>query len=566
VTVRQRLRLRDCLTRIELSSIVALGIVNSATVLLLILAMRHVLGTIAGNAGQAAAPSSLFGVVGLILVALCHSTLRGLEFSVPETISFRSIHRLRLRIHGHMLGMSARQIQHRSRGSLILRLTGDLTMLRTWFSRGLGPAIISGLSFTACIVAVALISVPIAAAVTGCFGVGFAASLLCGQRLQRLTARVRRKRSLLTSNVDEQVNALAVIQVAGRTRGEQSRLSQQSESLTLSLIQEARTRGVLRGISSASGWMALCAAIAIGAQELSQGRTDLGSIVVAIVVARLLQGYARSLGLAHDYWRRAQVSRRKLEDFFNSSSRNLYDPALDKLEHNRAAIVFDDVSLPGALQSFTATVEAGRHVAIVGPSGAGKTTLLQMVSRMADPTTGRVLIGDQDISQCQIASVHRKIGMVGPDLPLMRGTVRRNLCYRHPNATDQDLATLIRRYRLGPLLNSFAGHLDHWITEGGANLSLGERQRLELCRALFGAPPILLLDDAMTALDEESRRFFREVIGRYAGTIISVTDDPADIGAADVVWSLDGGRLQHEETARQFLDLNKSRRPLALVG
>lgn len=555
---RQTLRMRDCLTRSEIITVLGTALASAASVILLFLSMKTVLKTLEYGTTSLTRSENLTALAILLAAATAHSVLKGLEFAVPEAIGFRAVSRLRMSLHKHMSGMSARQIQHRSRGSLILRLTGDLTMLRTWLSRGLGRGIIAGISMMACIIIVGTISPKLAGVITICVFSGIIVSFAIGRRLQKVTARVRRKRSLLTSNIDEQVHGLATIQTSGRFNGELSRLARQSESLTASLVREARLRGWLRSTASASGWLAMCGIIGLGGFDIANGALDLSSVMVAIVATRLLQGYVSTLGLVYDYWCRAEVSRRKLEDFLNSSSQLLADPALEPLRHNRAPIRFESLSVDGALQDITALVPAGWHVAIVGPSGSGKTTLLHAIARMVQPQKGSVFIGDQDLASCQIASVFRKIGLVSPDLPLLRGTIRRNLCYRKPAAGDAEMSALLTRCGLKPLVDSFSDGLDHWITEEGRNISAGERQRLALARAMMGSPPILLLDEPIALLDRKNRQIFRRIIAQYAGTILHVTEDPDDIAIADLVWTMENGRLVSTETSQSYL--NRMRR------
>lgn len=551
---RQVLRLRECLTRSEIMTVIAIALASAVSVIFLFLSMKTVLKTLEHGNTSLTISENLTALAILLAAAIAYSALKGLEFAVPEAIGFQAVNRLRLSLHKHMSGMSARQIQHRSRGSLILRLTGDLTMLRTWLSRGLGRGTIAGISMLACILIVATISPKLAGVITICLFSGIIASLAIGRRLQKVTARVRRKRSLLTSNIDEQVHGLATIQTSGRFNGELSRLARQSESLTASLVKEARLRGLLRSAASASGWIAMCAIIAVGGFDIANGALDLSSIMVAIVATRLLQGYVSTLGLVYEYWCRAEVSRRKLEDFLNSSSRLLADPALEHLRHSRAPIRFESLRVDGALQDITALVPAGWHVAIVGPSGSGKTTLLHSIARMVKPQDGSVFIGDQDLESCQIASVFRKIGLVSPDLPLLRGTIRRNLCYRKPSAGDAEISALLTRCGLKPLVDSFSDGLDHWITEDGRNISVGERQRLALARAMMGSPPILLLDEPIALLDRKNRQIFRRIIAQYAGTILHVTEDPDDIAIADLVWTMENGRLVSVEAPQTYLN------------
>lgn len=501
-------------------------------------------------------PQNALGLLPLIaafgVAALSIAGLRTLQFSVTERIGLDVVRRLRMVIYGHMSGMAPRQIQHRSRGSLILRLTGDLTMLRTWISRGIGRGIISATVIACGTVLMALFSVKIALSVLAIFALGAVVSMRSGKRLAKLTRSVRRRRSLVTSNIDEQINALSVVQLFGRSKGESARLSRQNEALTHFLRREANVRGILRGISTATGWLAVLAVLVLGAFEVSAGQMSIGALAAVVTVVRYLNTPFRNLGLAHDYWRRAQVSQRKLDDFLRSSTRELNDTTKEKLRVRRGEIVFENVSVEGVLHNLNLTAKGGSHIALMGHTGAGKSSLLGLVSRMSDPDQGQICIDGQNLSDCTLISTYDQIGVVSPDLPLMRGTVRRNLTYRHPDATEAEINQIIAACNLGPVLAALPDGLDSWITEGGMNLSLGQRQLLALARAMLGNPPVLLLDEPMANLDAPTRQVVQTSLNRYCGTILTVTHDKDEALCADEVWTLESGAVKSVESRETY--------------
>jgi ABC-type multidrug transport system fused ATPase/permease subunit len=125
----------------------------------------------------------------------------------------------------------------------------------------------------------------------------------------------------------------------------------------------------------------------------------------------------------------------------------------------------------------------------------------------------------------------------------MRGTVRRNLMYRNPQASDDELQRIIMSCHLDEVLAVLPAGLDTWLNEAGNNLSSGQRQRLALGRALLGNPPILLLDEPTVNLDEASKEVFRRVITHHQGTVLLVTHDPAEAALADDVWMMRNGSI-----------------------
>ncbi|MBA2243768.1 MAG: ABC transporter ATP-binding protein [Gemmatimonadetes bacterium] len=490
----------------------------------------------------------------LAVVALVSALLRATEFRIAERIGYEFVRKLRMAMYAHLQGMAPRQIQYRSRGSLILRFTGDLTMFRTWISRGLSRGIVAGIMVLGGAVVLFVLNPWLSLTMLSFLFMGSALSLSLGRRLRGVTRVVRRKRSALTSNVDEQVHSLAVVQVFRRSAGEYVRLSRQNDSLTRTLFREAAMRARLRGVSTGTGLLAAVAVMAVGVYEIDRGRATLGLIVAAVYAARALATPVRNIGLAHDYWQRAHVSRSKILDFLGSRSRDLDQPGLEKLRVRRARVEFRNVSVEGALREISATAPPGELVAIMGPTGAGKSTLLSLLARFIEPDQGEVVINGRPLSDFTIRSTYRNVGIVSPDLPLMRGTIRRNLTYRKRTASEEEVQRVVLACRLDEILTGLPGGLDSWVTEGGKNLSMGQRQRIALGRALMGNPPLLLLDEPTANLDPESKDVFHRVMTRHLGTVLLVTHDSAEAALADQVWRMESGRVVEVLSGEEYRD------------
>lgn len=513
-----------------------------------------------GAAAERLDSQALTALGALALVVVVHSWLRAVEFSVAEKIGYDVVRRLRMAMYGHLQGMTQQQFQHRARGGLLLRFIGDLSMLRTWISRGLLGGLTALIVLVGTLITLVVLNVWIGLSIVAVLAAGAALSLGSGRQMRSATRIMRRRRSLLISNIDEQMNALPVVQVFGRARGEYARLSRQNESLHKALCRMASLRGRLRGISSAAGLLAVVAVLAVGLLEVRRGYASVGLVVAALIVTRQLNVPVRTLGLSHDYWHRARVSRGKVSDFLRSSSRGLEPEGLDRLKVRRGGIEFRDVMVSGALDGLTAAAPAGEVVAITGGTGSGKSSLLGLVCRMVDAEAGEVLVDGQPLSATTPASTYPHVGVLSPDLPLMRGTIRRNLTYGYRDATPEEVQRVVLATGLDEVLAGLDLGLDTWVTEGGRSLSLAQRQRIALARALMGNPTILLLDQPTAGLGEDSKDRFRQTLAHHQGTVLLVTHDPDELAMADQVWLMDAGRVADSLSGEEY------RRRLWLAG
>ena len=207
------------------------------------------------------------------------------------------------------------------------------------------------------------------------------------------------------------------------------------------------------------------------------------------------------------------------------------------------------------LKGITLRVDPGTMLALVGPSGAGKTTLSTMVARLYDPTSGAVRIAGLDLRQVRQASLHRAVGVVTQDAHLFHDTVRANLLYARPDASEAELFDALRAAHVEPLVQRLPEGLDTVVGERGHRLSGGEKQRVAIARLLLRSPRIVVLDEATAHLDSESEAAVQQALdSAMAGrTSIVIAHRLSTVRKADSIAVVDRGRIVEQGTHAELL-------------
>ncbi|MGI5940416.1 MAG: ABC transporter ATP-binding protein [Thermoleophilia bacterium] len=524
-----------------IAQVVAIGLARSVVLVPTVLLLRNAVDALIVNVSST---STFLWIIGaLAALGLAGAGLRSLQFSVSESIGYDYVRRLRMVMYTHLQGMEARQLLNTSRGAILLRFLGDLNSIRTWVSRGIARAIVASIFIIAALATLIYINPLIAAAVTGVLLIGAGLSVPAARKVRKASRLVRRQRANLSMNLTEQIHSMGSVQTLGRASGEYDRLDRQNQRLTNRLVNYAWRRGALRIIPGAAGSLAVVSVLAVGAIEVNAGRVSVGSVAAAMILARLMITPVRELGLAFDYVQAARVSQEKIRQFLCRPCRQKDGSELPGLQVQKGCIEFRDVSIHGCLKNVTATAGPNQIIALVGPNGSGKSSMLAAVSRLIDPDGGQVLVDDQPIAECSTRSCSREISLMSPALPLLRGSIRRNLLYRWRTAPDSELQRVIGLCGLEDLIANSPHGLLSTIKEGGTNLSSGQRMRIMFARAIVGSPKILLLDDPFNGIDQEGVEVLRQVLLHYRGTVIIATHNAEDAAMADVVWRMEDGHI-----------------------
>ena len=224
-----------------------------------------------------------------------------------------------------------------------------------------------------------------------------------------------------------------------------------------------------------------------------------------------------------------------------------------RLEYENVSFAYE--GNPAVLHQVNFTVEAGRTVALVGPSGGGKTTICSLLPRFYDVTEGAIRIDGHDVRDWKLASLRSAIGLVQQDVYLFAGTIRDNILYGRPDATDSEVVAAAKQANIHEFITSLENGYDTYVGERGVRLSGGQKQRISIARVFLKNPAILILDEATSALDNESERHIQKALEQLAKnrTTLIIAHRLSTIRHADEIVVINEGRIQERGTHGELL-------------
>ncbi|MEM8770887.1 MAG: ABC transporter ATP-binding protein/permease [Pseudomonadota bacterium] len=304
----------------------------------------------------------------------------------------------------------------------------------------------------------------------------------------------------------------------------------------------------------------LVASAIIAGYGAANGSLKAGDITAVILMLTNIYRPLNILGFAWREIKQGAVDIEKLFDLLDLEPEVKDVSGAHDLSSAHGAIRFEHVSFvhdgrATGLDDVSFDASGGAFIGLVGPSGAGKSTILKLLFRFYDPNEGRILIDGVDIKDVSQHSLRASMGLVPQDVVLFNDTLRFNLAYARPEASDEDIMAAARRAQLGAFIDSLPNGLETRVGERGLKLSGGEKQRVGVARAILLDPPILILDEATSSLDSETEEEVQKALreAAHGRTTLAVAHRLSTIANADYILVLNKGRIVERGTSDELL-------------
>ncbi|MFD8828527.1 ABC transporter ATP-binding protein, partial [Streptomyces sp. NPDC059605] len=533
--------------RAVLGATLLMVLAASASGLVQPLVAQHVLDGLGEKRGV------LGPVVLLAALVVLGAALTGLQSWWQQRTSERVVRQIRTELVHRLIRLRVPELEHRSPGDLIARVTSDSVLVQNAATEGMVMVANGVLSILGAVVLMGVVH-PGLLGVTAAVMVAVAVVMgLILPHIRKAVARAQESVGAIGATLDRTLGAYRTVKANGAEGRETLRAEAAVEEAYRAGLTGARYVAWVKVLSGVSIQAAFLAVLGVGGALVASGSLTVSALIAFLLYVFYLASPIGSLVAGLSTLQQGLGAIGRIEQVRHMPAEDDVDvpPADTPAEGGAPPVEFDDVrfSYPGrgpALRGISCTVPGGTRTALVGLSGAGKTTLFALLQRFHELDSGAIRIDGVDISTLPRAEVRRRIAYVEQESPVMAGTVEDNLRYAAQDVTAEDIAEVLRLTRLDSLIARLPEGLRTEVGNRGVTLSGGERQRLAIARALLRRPEVLLLDEATAQLDANNERALRDAVDQAARrcTVILIAHRLSTVTEADQIVVLEHGLVR----------------------
>jgi ATP-binding cassette subfamily B protein len=523
---------------------------------------------------------ALAGVVGglAVLSSLLSLVQRWISAKVGEGL----IYDMRSQVFGHVSKMPISFFTRTQTGALVSRLNNDVLGAQQAFTDTFQSVIGNAVGVAVTLGAMFFLSWQITLASLGLLPIFIVPARYVGRRLAALTRESYSLNAEMNNTMTERFNVSGalLVKLFGDPDSESTLFSQRAARVRDIGVTTSMYGAVFMAALLLTASLATAIVYGWGGAEAARGILLVGTVVALTSYLNRLYGPLTALSNVQVDVMTALVSFDRVFEVLDLSPMIAERPGAMEVPGGAAEVVFDSVSFsyPTAeevslaslesvavldqapsqqvLYDVSFTVAPGEMVALVGPSGAGKTTISHLVPRLYDVRSGAVRINGLDVRDATLASLRRTVGVVTQDAHLFHETIRSNLTYAKPDATDEELREALAAAQILRLVDSLPDGLDTVVGDRGYRLSGGEKQRIAIARLLLKAPAVVVLDEATAHLDSESEAAVQQALASaLAGrTSIVIAHRLSTVRDADMIVVVDAGHIVERGTHEQLIE------------
>jgi ATP-binding cassette, subfamily B, bacterial MsbA len=523
-------------------------------------------GAVAGDAADSAtaATGADLNRIGLVLVAV---------FLVQAVFNFVRVYQLgyvgeavvadlRRAVFSHLMTLSVRFFETRKTGEITSRLTSDIATVQAAVSQAVAQLINQSIHLVGGVIVLFVISPGLTLVMLAVLPAVIIATAVFGRRLRALSTAFQDQVADANASAEEAIAGIRIVQSFTAERAEASRYGERIAASFASALRRTRMRALFVPSMIMAMSLGMGVVLWYGGHQALAGTLAPGTLITFLLLTVIVAGSIGSFTGLYSQMMEAMGASKRIFELLDTFT-DLPEPARPRpLPSVRGEVRFEGVRFRygdrGAdwvLDGIDLFVRPGEVVALVGPSGAGKSTMLTLVPRFFDPVEGRVCVDGVDVREVATRDLRRHIGIVPQETLLFSGTVRENVRYGRPEASDEEVVHACAAANAEAFVRSFPDGFETVVGERGVKLSGGQRQRIAIARAVLKDPRILILDEATSSLDSESESLVQAALERLmrGRTTFVIAHRLSTVLGADRILVLDAGRIVQEGTHAELL-------------
>jgi subfamily B ATP-binding cassette protein MsbA len=453
-------------------------------------------------------------------------------------------------LYAHLIDLDLAQVQKDSPASLTQRFTTDFNFIKDALTRLVTVLLREAVTVFALLCAMLYIDwvMTLVAIVIAPFVIPPIHKI--GKKLRRVSTATQEQIGSMAGMVSESLGGVRVAKTYAMEGYLKGRARDAFEEVRALKLQAARARARLDPLLEIGAGIAVAGVLLLIGWRIGRGETTIGDFTGFVTALLLASQPVRAMGNLNAIVQEAIAALIRYYAIIDRKPQIADKPGAGVLEVTAGEMRFEEIHFryrddAPALEGIAFTAPGGTTTALVGRSGSGKSTLLSLIPRLYDPTRGRVLIDGQDLREVSLASLRRAVSVVSQDVMLFDDTVRANIAFGRPEASEEDIVAAATAAAAHGFVSALPEGYDTVVGPAGGRLSGGERQRIALARAFLKDAPILLLDEATSALDAESERLVQDALARLmkGRTTLVIAHRLSTVRDADQIVVMEAGRI-----------------------